>query len=221
MKDLEDEPKQKVSNKPKIIQDKQKPNSYLLDKIDSDIKNQKRFTNYYKSIKTGMPYVEENDNIKLVNNSNNLDSSLENQFNFLMSKYVKDQTTLTNILNNLTPEMISEFVHNFGMYEPEIRKFKGQYVDSNLFLDKIRNMLLKNTNLKYPKTINLNSAIDASREPDIELQRAFESKVRAVDKPISEDDINKTNNLQDIEKIIDWIGNNKKIVICILNYFHM
>jgi hypothetical protein len=71
-------------------------------------------------------------------------------------------------------------------------------------------MLLKNVNLKYPQTRNLNSVIDASREPDIEMQRAFESKVRAVDKPISEDDINKTNNLQDIEKIIDWIGNTKK-----------
>jgi hypothetical protein len=80
-----------------------------------------------------MPYVEEDTNIRLVNNSNNLDSSLENQFNFLMSKYVKDQATLTNLLNNLTPEMISEFVHNFVMYEPEIRRFKGQYVDSNLF----------------------------------------------------------------------------------------
>ena len=96
MRDLEDEPKQKESYKPKI-EYKQKPNSYLLDKIDSDIKNQKRFTNYYKSIKTGMPFVEEDDNIRLVNNSNNLDSSLENQFNFLMSKYVKDQTTLTNL----------------------------------------------------------------------------------------------------------------------------
>jgi hypothetical protein len=42
------------------------------------------------------------------------------------------------------------------------------------------------------------------------MQKAFESKVRAVEKPISEDDINKTNNLQDIEKIIDWIGNSKK-----------
>ncbi len=121
-----------------------------------------------------MPYVEEDDNIRLVNNSNNLDSSLENQFNFLMSKYVKDQTTLTNLLNNLTPEMISEFTHNFSMYEPEIRRYKGQYVDSNLFLDKIRNMLLKNVNLKYPQTRNLNSAIDASREPDIEMQKAFE-----------------------------------------------
>jgi hypothetical protein len=132
MKDLEEEPKQKESVKPKI-EYKQKPNSYLLDKIDSDIKNQKRFTNYYKSIKTGMPYIEEDENIRLVNNSNNLDSSLENQFNFLMSKYVKDQTTLTKLLNNLTPEMISEFVHNFGMYEQQIRQYKGQYVDSNLF----------------------------------------------------------------------------------------
>jgi hypothetical protein len=103
--------------------------------------------------------------------------------------------------------MISEFVHNFGMYEPEIRRYKGRYIDSNFFLDKIRNMLLKNVNIKYPQTRNLNSAIDASREPDIEMQKAFESKIRAVDEKISEDDINKTNNLQDIEDIINWIGN--------------
>ncbi len=51
MKDLEEEPKQKESVKPKI-QYNQKPNSFLLDKINEDIKNQKRFTNYYKSIKT-------------------------------------------------------------------------------------------------------------------------------------------------------------------------
>ena len=206
MKDLEEEPKQKESDKPKI-QIKQKPNSYLLDKIDEDLKNQKRFTNYYKSIKTGMPYVEEETNIRLVNNSNNLDSSLENQFNFLMSKYVKDQTKLTDLLNSLTPEMISEFVHNFGLYEPEIRKFKGQYIDSNLFLDKIRNMLLKNVNLKYPQTRNLNSAMDASRESDIEMQRAFESKIRAVDEQITEEEQNKSHNLQMIENIINWIGN--------------
>ena len=137
MRDLEEEPKQKESVKPKI-EYKQKQNSFLLDKINEDIKNQKRFTNYYKSIKNGTPFVEEDDNIRLVNNSNTLDSSLENQFNFLMSKYVKDQTTLTNLLNNLTPEMLSEFVHNFGMYEPEIRRYKGQYINSNLFLDKIR-----------------------------------------------------------------------------------
>ena len=206
MRDLEEEPKQKESDKPKI-QYKQKPNSFLLDKINADIKNQKRLTNYYKSIKTGTPFVEEDDNIRLVNNNNNLDSSLENQFNFLMSKYVKDQTTLTNIQNNLTPEMLSELIHNWALYEPEIRRFKGQYVDSNLFLDKIRNMLLKNVNLKYPQTRNLNSVIDASREPDIEMQKAFEAKNRAVDEQITETDINKTNNLQMIEEIINWIRN--------------
>jgi hypothetical protein len=181
-----------------------------LDKIDEDIKNQKRFTNYYKSLKTSMPYVEEDTNIRLVNNSDNLDSSLENQFNFLMSKYVKNQETLTNLLNNLTPEMISEFVHNFGMYEPEIRRYKGQYVDSNLFLDKIRNMLLKNVNLKYPQTRNLNSAIDASREPDIEMQKAFESKVRAVDEQITEEEQNQTSALQQLSFIKDWIGTTNK-----------
>ena len=119
MKDLE-EPKQKESVKPKI-EYKQKPNSFLLDKINEDIKNQKRFMNYYKSLKTGSLVVEEDDYIRLVNNSNNLDSSLENQFNFLMSKYIKDQETLTNIQNNLTPEMLSELIHNWYLYEPEIK----------------------------------------------------------------------------------------------------
>ena len=71
-------------------------------------------------------------------------------------------------------------------------------------------MLLKNVILKYPQTRNLNSVIDASKEPDIEIQKVFEAKHRAVDEKRSDDDINKTNNLQDIEKIIDWIGNNKK-----------
>ena len=91
MRDLEEEPKQ--TDKPKIQYFK--PNSILLDKINEDIKN----PNYYKSIKTGMPYVEEDTNIRLANNNNTLDSSLENQFNFFMSKYVKYQTTLTNIQN--------------------------------------------------------------------------------------------------------------------------
>ncbi len=39
-RDLEEEPKQKESDKPKI-QYQKKPNNYLLDKIDFDIKNQK------------------------------------------------------------------------------------------------------------------------------------------------------------------------------------
>ena len=199
MKDLEDEPKQKESFKPKL-QDKQKPNSYLLEKVDTNIKNQKRFTNYYKSIKTGMPYIEEDDNIRLINNSNNLDSSLENNFNLLMSKYIKNQETLTNLLNNLTPEMLSEFVHNFGLYEPEIRKFKGKYVDSNLFLDKIRNMLLKNVNLKYPQTRNLNSLMDKSIEPDITLQEAFEQKT-IPQTQITEEEQNQTSALQKLSII--------------------
>jgi hypothetical protein len=107
MRDLEDEPKQKESYKPKI-QYKQKLNSILLDKIDADIKNQKRFTNYYKSIKTGMPFVEEDDNIRLVNNNQSLDTNLENQFNNLISRYIKDQEKINNLLNNLTPELMLE-----------------------------------------------------------------------------------------------------------------
>ena len=39
------------------------------------------------------------------------------------------------------------------------------------------------------------------------MQKAFESKIRAVDEKISENDINKTNNLQMIEDIINWVGN--------------
>ena len=35
--------------------------------------------------------------------------------------------------------MISEIVHNWAMYEPEIKKYKSQYVDKNLFIDKLRN----------------------------------------------------------------------------------
>jgi hypothetical protein len=128
-----------------------------------------------------------------------------------MSKYVKNQETLTNIQNNLTPEMISELVHNWSLYEVEIRRYKGQYIDSNLFLDKIRNMLLKNVNLKYPRTINLNSAIDASREPDIALQEAFEAKKRTVDEPISEEEQNQTSALQQVSFIKDWIGTSNEL----------
>jgi len=122
-----------------------------------------------------------------------------------MSKYVKDQTTLTNFLNNLTPEMISEFVHNFGMYEPEIRRFKGQYIDSNLFLDKIRNMLLKNVNIKYPQTKKLNSLMDKSNEPDIEIQKAFEQKT-IPQTQITEEEQNQTSALQKLSIIKYWIG---------------
>ena len=79
---------------------RQQPNSFLLDKINEDIRNQKRLNNHYKSIATGKPFVEEDDNIRLISSNQSLDTNLENPFNFLMSKYVKDQTTLTNLLNN-------------------------------------------------------------------------------------------------------------------------
>ena len=186
---------------------KQQPNSLLLDKINADIKNQKRLSNHYKSIATGKPFVEEDDNIRLISSNQSLDSNLENQFNFLMSKYVKDQTSITNLLNNLTPNMLAELVHNFSHYEQQIRQYRGQYVNDKLFLDKLRNMLLKNVNLKYPATISLNSAMDANpNEPDIEMQKAFEAKNQAVNEPIDEVEINTTNNLQMIENIVKYIG---------------
>ena len=169
-----------------IHESKQKTNSFLLDKINENIKNERRLTNHYKSIVSGKPFVEEDDNIRLISSDQSLDTNLENQFNFLMSKYVKDQTTLTNLLNGLTPNMLAELVHNFQYYEQQIRQYRGQYINDKLFLDKLRNMLLKNVNLKYPATISLNSAIDESNEPDIEIQKAFEAKNQAVDKPIDE-----------------------------------
>jgi len=189
---------------------KQKPNSFLLDLINENIKNEKRLTAHYKSIATGLPVVQEDDNIRLISSNESLDTNLENQFNFLMSKYVKDQTSITNLLNNLTPNMLAELVHNFSYYEQQIRQYRGQYVNDKLFLDKLRNMLLKNVNLKYPSTITLNSAMDANpNEPDIEMQKAFEAKNQAVNEPISEVETNTTNNLQMIENMISWIGTNQ------------
>jgi hypothetical protein len=159
-----------------------------LDKINEDIKNQSRLTNHYKSIATGKPVINEDDNIRLINSNQSLDSNLENQFNFLMSKYVKDQKTLTTLLNNLPPNMLAELVHNFGYYESEIRKYKGQYIDDKVFTDKLRNMLLKNVNLKYPATIPLNSVMDSSNEPDIVMQKAFEAKNKNVNQQYSTSD---------------------------------
>ena len=67
-------------------------------------------------------------------------------------------------------------------------------------------MLLKNVNLKYPATRNSNSAMDMSYEPEIEMQKAFEAKKRAVDEPISETNITTAHNLQKTENIMNWIG---------------
>jgi hypothetical protein len=144
---------------------KQKPNSFLLDKINENIKNEKRLQNHYKSIATGLPVVQEDDNIRLISSNQSLDTNLENQFNFLMSKYVKDQTTLTTLLEGLTANMVAELVHNWAMYEQQIRQYRGQYINDKLFLDKLINMLLKKVNQKYPATIGLNSAMDASNDP--------------------------------------------------------
>ena len=201
------EKQEKQPTKVIMHESKPKPNSFLLDKINENIKNEKRLTNHYKSVATGKIFVEEDENIRLISSNQSLDTNLENQFNFLMSKYVKDQSQLTNLLNNLTPNMLAELVHNFQYYEPQIRQFKGQYIDDKVFTDKLRNMLLKNVNLKYPATISLNSAMDANpNEPDIEMQKAFEAKNQAVDKPIDETEKKTTNNLQMIENMISWIG---------------
>jgi hypothetical protein len=191
---------------------KQKPNNFLLDKINENIKNEKRLTAHYKSVATGKPVVQEDDNIRLISSNQKLDINLENQFNFLMSKYVKDQTILTTLLNGLQPNMLAELVHNFSYYEPQIRQYRGQYIDNKVFGDKLRNMLLKNVNLKYPATIPLNSAMDANpNKSDIIMQKAFEAKTQAVNEPIGEKEKNTTNNLQMIDNMIRWIGGTKPI----------
>jgi len=163
---------------------KQKPNSFLLDKINENIKNEKRLTNHYKSVATGKIFVEPDDNIRLISSNESLDINLENQFIFLMSKYVKDQSQLTDIKANLTPEMLAELVHNFGYYEPQIRQYRGQYVNDKLFADKLRNMFLKNVNLKYPATIKLNSAMDASKDPAKKNKKLYYRRIKLLMKNI-------------------------------------
>ena len=73
-------------------------------------------------------------------------------------------------------------------------------------------MLLKNVNLKYPATISLNSEMDSNpNEPDIVMQKAFDAKNQAVDKPIGEAEKKTTTNIQMIENMINWIGSNQTI----------
>ena len=107
--------------------------------------------------------------------------------------------------------MLAELVHNFGYYESEIRNYKGQYIDDKVFTDKLRNMLLKNVNLKYPATISLNSAMDTSNDPLIEMQKAIEAKNRAVEGPIADTDKTISNNEQMIDTIIHYIGGTSPI----------
>ena len=66
-------------------------------------------------------------------------------------------------------------------------------------------MLLKNVNLKYPQTRNLNSAIDASREPEITMQEAFEQKT-IPQTQIKEEEQKQTSALQKLSIIKYWIG---------------
>ena len=66
-------------------------------------------------------------------------------------------------------------------------------------------MLLKNVNLKYPQTRNLNSLIDKSKEPDIEMQKAFEQKT-IPQTQITEEEQNQTYALQKLSIIKYWIG---------------
>jgi len=219
---LIEEPEGK-SNKVKNVNKNQQVNSYLMNKINDDIKNRKLFANHHKAVSTGMPVVQEDDNIRLINSNISLDANLEIQFNSLMSKYIKDPRTLTNLTNSITPNMIAEFVHNFGYYESEIRKFRGQYIDDKVFIDKLKNMLLKNVNVKYPATIPLNNALDtasntasnsnkdSNTNSQMEtMQKYLEEKNRSANETISENEKIETDNIQKnefmINNIIGWIG---------------
>ena len=65
-------------------------------------------------------------------------------------------------------------------------KDKGQYIDDKVFADKLKNMLLKNVNLKYPATISLNNAIDASNDPATTQQKDLLQKNQAVNEKHSQ-----------------------------------
>ena len=98
-----------------------------------------------------------------------------------MSKYIRDPTTLINLSNSITPNMLAELVHNFGYYESEIRKYRGQYIDDKVFADKLKNMLLKNVNLKYPATIPVNNAMDLSNDAAKTQQEIVLAKNQVID----------------------------------------
>ena len=53
----------------KHYESKQKPNSFLLDFINGNIKNEKRLSAHYRSIVTGLPVVQEDDNIRLISSN--------------------------------------------------------------------------------------------------------------------------------------------------------
>jgi len=183
----------------------------LLNMINSKIANQKSLSNHYKSVATGLPVVQEDDNIRLISSNTSLDSNLENQFNFLMSKYIRDPTTLINLSNSITPNMLAELVHNFGYYESEIRKYRGQYIDDKVFADKLKNMLLKNVNLKYPATIPMNNAMDISNDAAKTQQEIVLAKNQVIDEPINEVVKDQTTLLQNVASMQGWIGTNKTL----------
>jgi hypothetical protein len=91
---------------------KQKPNSFLLDLINENIKNEKRLTNHYKSVATGLPVVQEDDNIRLISSNEQVDKNLENQLRlFVKTDDIQDQdknalnVAITNIAGSLVDKV--------------------------------------------------------------------------------------------------------------------
>lgn len=138
-----------------------KINNYLLGQVNEIIKNEKKFSDYHKHlVDKGIPTLQADDNIRLMNiGTTTLYTQLHNKFIELMGKYITDPTQLQNIFTKLdgTVGMINELVHNWDLYEPQIRQYRGQYLSDIIFADKLANMLLKNVNLKYPGSFNTNS----------------------------------------------------------------
>ena len=98
--------------------------------------------------------LQGDEDIRLIDSQQDYQTSvLKNEFMKLLGKYIYSQSDLNDIFNyfsNENPMIIEELVHDWEMYEPKIRKLRGQFVDNKFFLNRLGNMVLANVNLKYP-----------------------------------------------------------------------
>ena len=98
--------------------------------------------------------LQGDEDIRLIDSQQDYQTSvLKNEFMKLLGKYIYSQSDLNDIFNyfsNENPMIIEELVHDWEMYEPKIRRLRGQFVDNKFFLNRLGNMVLANVNLKYP-----------------------------------------------------------------------
>jgi hypothetical protein len=173
--------------------------------VNEQIQIDKKLSDYYKSLADrGIPTLQEDDNIRLLaGNSTNLDTNLRNEFMNKMGKYINNPTQLEQIYTKLdtTQGMVNELVHNWDLYEPDIRRYRGQYLSDVIFIDKLVNMLLKNVNLKYPYSFN-SSTVPSGNATNATQDNANNQRA-GFDKLDSKDNSDK------IEFILDTIGNQR------------